>query len=135
MSKPDLILNEQKGFAGLIANVMEPLNRNPKFKEAFKDTERKILINASNLNYAALLIIENGTLVVKSISNKPKSNLKKKAIGWDGYISMDTQIFLKLAMKRLPIIKLGLMIITGKVKIRGIFKLLVMLKLIKILTE
>ena len=130
-----MILNEQRGFAGLIANVMEPLNKNPKFKEEFKDTKRRIVINASNLNYAALLIIEKGTLIVKSISNQPKSNLEKKVIGWDGYISMDTQIFLSLAMKRLSIVKLGLKIITGNVKIKGIFKLLAMLKLIKILTE
>ncbi|MFW9938184.1 MAG: hypothetical protein ACFFD5_11085, partial [Candidatus Thorarchaeota archaeon] len=74
-----MTLNEQRGFAGLIANVMEPLNKNPKFREEFKDINRKILINASNLNYAALLIIEKGKLVVKSVSNKPKSNLEKKA--------------------------------------------------------
>jgi len=134
MSKSNLILKEKRGFAGLIANVMEPLNNNPKFKAAFKDTQRKILINASNLNYAALLTIDKGSLLVESIPNKPKSNLKKRSIGWDGFISMDTQIFLSLAMRRLSLIRLGLKMINGKVKVRGIFKLLAMLKLIKILT-
>ena len=124
-----------KGFAGIVAKQVEPLNSIEKFKEDFKDTELKILLNAKDGKYAALLIIEKGTLIVKSISNQPKSNLEKKVIGWDGYISMDTQIFLSLAMKRLSIVKLGLKIITGNVKIKGIFKLLAMLKLIKILTE
>jgi len=135
MSRLDLILNEKRGFAGLIASVMEPLNNQPKFRNAFKNTQRKILVNALNLKYAALLIIDKGTIQVKSILNKPKSNLKKKAIGWDGYISMDSQIFLSLTMKRISIFKLGLMLITGKVEIRGILKLIAMLKLIKILTE
>ena len=118
-----------------MANVMMPLNEDPKFKEEFKDTQRKILINATNLNYAALLTIDKGTLTIQSIPNKPKSNLKKKLVGWDGFVAMDTQIFLGLAMRRLSIIKLGLKMLTGKVKIRGIFKLLSMLKLIKILTD
>ncbi|MFX1587541.1 MAG: hypothetical protein ACFFC1_05250 [Promethearchaeota archaeon] len=135
MSRLDLILNEKRGFAGLIASVIEPLNNQPKFKDAFKDTQRKILINALNLNYAALLIINKGTIQVKSILNKPKSNLKKKAIGWDGYISMDSQIFLNFVMKRISIFKLGLKLITGKVKIRGVLKLIGILKLIKILTD
>jgi hypothetical protein len=126
---------KKRGFAGLLANLMMPLNDNPKFKEEFKDTRRKILINAINLNYAALLIIDRGKLEVESIPNKPKSKLKRKTTGWDGYISMDTQLFLSLAMKRLSILKLILKIISGKVKVKGIFKLLRMLKLIKILTE
>ncbi|MFX0031273.1 MAG: hypothetical protein ACFE8E_05635 [Candidatus Hodarchaeota archaeon] len=130
-----MTIKEQRGFAGLLANIVMPLNDNPKFKEQFKDTNQKILINATNLKYAALLIIDKGRLEVESILNKPISNLKRKALGWDGYISMDTQLFLSLAMKRLSILKLILKIISGKVKVKGIFKLLNMLKLIKILTE
>jgi hypothetical protein len=135
MRESNLILKEQKGFAGLIANIMNPLNENPRFKEAFKNTHRKILINATNLNYAALLTIDNGTLKVESVQNSPKSNLKRKLIGWDGYIAMDTQIFLGFATKRLSLMKLIVKILSGEVKIRGIFKLLVLLKLIKILIK
>ncbi|MFX1498152.1 MAG: hypothetical protein ACFFBH_11540 [Promethearchaeota archaeon] len=130
-----MTFNKQRGFAGLLANIMMPLNDNPKFKDKFKNTNRKVLINPTNLNYAALLIIDNSKLQIESIPNKPKSNLNRNSIGWDAYISMDTQLFLSLAMKRLTMLKLSLKIISGKIKIKGILKLLSMLKLIKILTE
>jgi len=134
VTESNLVLKEPRGFAGLIANIMNPLNNDPKFKQAFKKTKRKILINATNLQYAALLTINNGTLKIEAIRNKPKSNLKKKATGWNGYVAMDTQIFLGLATKHLSLIKLGVKILRSKVKMRGIFKLLALLKLLKILT-
>ena len=134
VTESNLVLKEPRGFAGLIANIMNPLNNDPKCKQAFKKTKRKILINATNLQYAALLTINNGTLKIEAIRNKPKSNLKKKATGWNGYVAMDTQIFLGLATKHLSLLKLGVKILSSKVKMRGIFKLLALLKLLKILT-
>jgi len=134
VSEPNIVLKEPRGFAGLIANIMNPLNKNPKFKQAFKNTQRIILINATNLQYAALLTIDKGSLKVEGIRNEPKSNLKKEATGWNGYVAMDTQIFLGLATKRISFLKLGLKILRFEVKMRGIFKLLALLKLIKILT-
>jgi hypothetical protein len=135
MSDSNIILKDPKGFAGLLANIMNPLNDNSQFKEEFKNVSRKILINATNLNYAALLTIDKGKLTVESVQNKPKSNLKKQILGWDGFVAMDTQIFLAFATKRLSFLQLGLKVLIGKVKIRGIFKLLIVLKLIKILTS
>jgi hypothetical protein len=130
----NIIIKEPKGFAGLIANIMSPLNEDPKFKQAFKNIERKILINATNLRYAALLTIEKGSLKVEGVRNEPKSNLTKKATGWNGYVAMDTQIFLALATKRLSLIKLGVKFLKSEVKMKGIVKLLVLLKLLKMLT-
>ena len=135
MSESNIILDYAKGFAGLLENIMNPLNENSSFKEKFKNTQRKFLINATNLNYAALIIINKGQLSVKSVPNKPKSNLKKKSIGWDGLVSMDTQTFLAFAMKRISIIKLGLKWIFGPVQIKGIFKLFPMMKLFALLQE
>ena len=134
MSESNIVLKEPRGFAGLIANIMNPLNKDPKFKQAFKNIQRIILINATNLQYAALLTIDKGSLKVEGIRNEPKSNLKKEATGWNGYVAMDTQIFLGLATKRISFLKLGLKILRFEVKMRGIFKLLALLKLIKILT-
>jgi len=133
MPESNLIEKRARGFAGLIASIMEPLNENPEFKKKFSKVERKFLINATNLNYAALITIDRGTITVESVLNKPKSNLKKKALGWDGFISMDTQIFLALAMKRISILKVGLMWIVGKIKMKGLTKLIVLLKLFDIL--
>ncbi|MFX0070498.1 MAG: hypothetical protein ACFFAO_05340 [Candidatus Hermodarchaeota archaeon] len=135
MKETNIIIDRPRGFAGLIANIMEPLNDNPDFKKTFRKSKRKILINASNLDFAALLTIDHGTLKVQSVPNKPKSNLKKKTTGWDGFVSMDTMTFLAFAMKRISILKISSMMLTGKVKMRGLLKLIPMLKLFKILSS
>jgi hypothetical protein len=134
MAETDLISVKPRGFAGLMAILMEPLKDDPKFKEKFKETERKFLINATNLNHAAIITINKGELIINSIPNKPKSNLKKKIVGWDAYISMDSQILIALAMKRISMIRIALKVLTRKVRMRGILKLFSLLKLFNILT-
>ncbi|MBY8986410.1 MAG: hypothetical protein KGD65_15155 [Candidatus Lokiarchaeota archaeon] len=132
-------MNEEKeklrGFAVLINSVLVPLNENTKFQEKFGNTNAKILLNASNLDYAALIIIDHGSVNVKSIANKPKSNLKKKKIGWNAFLQMDTQTFLALAMNRISILGIAKLWVTRKIKIRGIRTLLLLLKMLKMLTE
>ena len=127
--------NRIRGFAGLINSVLVPLNENKKFQEKFRETDAKILLNASNLNYAALIIIDHGSVKVKSIPNKPKKNLKKKKIGWNSYLEMDTQTFLAIAMRRISILGVVKMWLTRKIKMRGIRKLLILLKMFKLLTN
>ena len=129
------VKEEIRGFAGLINSVLIPLNDNRKFQEEFRDKSLKILLNASNLNYAALIIVEHGTLNVKSIPNKPKSNLEKKKIGWNAYLEMDTQIFLALAMNRMSLLGVAKKWLIRKIKMKGIIKLLNLLKMINFLTE
>lgn len=135
MDKNSLIDPNARGFAGLIKSIMEPLNENLEFKEKFKNLDRKFLINASNLDHAALISVNQGILKVESVPNKPESNLKKKLIGWDGYISMDSQIFLALAMNRISIVGIGIKWILGKVKMRGILKLLALLSIFEFLKK
>ncbi len=135
MKISDIIIDKPIGFAGLINNVMGSLNDNAKFQETFRKTQCKFLLNASNLNYAALITIDRGNLIIQSVPNKPKSNLNKKNIKWDGFISMDSQTFLAFAMKRLSLIKLALKWISGDVKLKGLFKVLPLLKIFHILTE
>jgi len=131
-------MNEEKekirGFASLINSVLGPLNENSKFQEKFKNTEAKILLNASNLKYAALIEIDHGSLNVKSIPNKPKANLKKKKIGWNAFLEMDTKTFLDFAVNRISKLGVAKMWVTRKIKIRGIRKLFLLLKMFKILT-
>ena len=124
-----------RGFAVLINSVLIPLNENHKFQEKFRNKTAKILLNASNLNYAALISIDHGIVNVKSIANKPITNLKKKEIGWNAFLQMDTQIFLALAMNRISILGVAKLWVTRKIKIRGIRTLLLLLKMLKILTE
>ena len=129
------IEKKARGFAGLIVNVLEPLNENPKFKEQFKRKKRKYLINASNLNYAALITLDKGTLIIEGVRNKPKSNLKKKILGWDGYISMNSQIFLALAMDKISLFNIVLKWLTRKIKIKGLIKMFTLLKMLNFLKD
>lgn len=135
MNKNELINPKARGFAGLIKNIMEPLNENQEFQKKFKNFKKKYLINASNLNHAALITINEGRLKVESIPNKPKSNLKKKFIGWDGFISMDSQIFLALAMDRISLLNIVIKWLLGKVKMKRILKLLPLLKIFEIIKK
>lgn len=135
MSETKLEKKRIRGFAGLIASGLLPLNDNQKFREQFANTNMKILLNAVNVNFAALIIIKKGVLSIESIPNKPKENLKKKKVGWDALLAMDTQTYLALAMNRLPMSKLGLKVLTGKVKVRGLRKLLVLKKMLILLSE
>ncbi len=135
MSETKLEKKRVRGFAGLIASGLLPLNDNQKFKEQFANTDIKILLNAVNVNFAALIVIKNGILRVESIPNKPKENLNKKNVGWNALLAMDTQTYLALAMNRLPMSKLGLKVLTGKVKVRGLRKLLILKKMLILLSE
>jgi hypothetical protein len=135
MSQTKLEKERIRGFAALIARGLLPLNEKQKFTEQFAKTDIKILLNAVNVNYAALIIIKNGFLRVESIPNKPKEKLKKKNLGWDALLAMDTQTYLALAMNRLPMSKLGLKVLTGKIKVRGLRKLLILKKILTILSE
>ncbi len=123
-----------RGFAGLLNSILIPLNENQKFKEEFKNTKTKILLNASNLKFAALIVIDYGTVRVESIPNKPRSNLKKKVVGWNAFLEMDTQTFLGFAMNRISLLKVAKQWLTRKIKMRGITKLLLLLKMLKFLT-
>ena len=135
MNKNELINSNARGFAGLIKNIMEPLNQNQEFKKKFKTLKKKFLINASNLNHAALITIDEGSLRVESIPNKPESNLKKKFIGWNGFISMDSQIFLALAMDKITIFNIIAKWLVRKVKMKGILNLLALLKIFELLKK
>ncbi len=135
VNEANMVLKEQRGFAGLIANVLKPLNENPNFNKTFKKIQRKFLINATNLKYAAVITLEKGIITVESIQNKPTNNLSKKKIGWDAYIAMEAQIFLALAMKKLSLIGILKKWIAKKIKMKGIRKLLIFLKILKFLEE
>lgn len=119
-----------RGFAKIVSKEVEPLNENEKFKNKFKDTEVKILLNAKDGKYAALLVIDKGKIYVDGIENKPKSNIKKKNAGWDGLLQADTEVFLELLgggdVTTGQVIK---KILTRKLKIRGVKKVLTLMEL------
>lgn len=119
-----------RGFAGIVSKQVEPLNTNEKFKEKFKDTQVKVLLNAKDGKYAALLVIDKATIHVESVKNNPKKNLKKKVLGWDGLLQAKTKTFIGLlGSKDISLGNVIGKILTGRIKIRGIKHVLVLLPL------
>ena len=119
-----------RGFAGIVSELVVPLKDNEKFKERFKDTEVKVLLNAKDGKYAALLVIDKGTIYVEGMKNKPKKNLKKKIVGWDGLLQTKTSTFLEiLESDDISLGKVVGKILTFRIKIRGIKHVLILLQL------
>ena len=114
-----------RGFAGVIASQIAPLNSNPAFIAAFKDAKPvRILLNSTNADHAALIVIEKGAINVEGIDNKPTSNLSKANARWDGFISCSTQTFLALALGRLSMVKMLGKLLSGEIQVRNILKVL-----------
>ncbi|MFX0081959.1 MAG: hypothetical protein ACFE94_09425 [Candidatus Hodarchaeota archaeon] len=119
-----------RGFAGIVSKLILPLNENKKFKERFKDTEVKVLLNAKDGKYAALLVIDKGTIHVEGMKNIPKKDLKKKVVGWNGLLQTKTSVFLEiLEGDNIKIGKVVWKILTFRIKIRGIKHVLILLQL------
>ena len=135
MSEVKIEDNRIRGFAGLINNILTPLNHNNRFKKKFQTVQTKILLNAGNVQFAALIIIDRGKIKVESIPNKPKENLRKQKVGWNGFIEMDTQTFLAISMGRISLFRVAIKWIQRKVKMRGIRNLLYLLKAINYLMK
>ncbi|MFX1477194.1 MAG: hypothetical protein ACFFCI_03595 [Promethearchaeota archaeon] len=122
-----------RGFASIVSKQIEPLQENQKFKEKFKDTETKILINAKDGKYAALLVIDKGTIHVEGYKNNPKKNIKKKVLGWNGLIQAKTSLFLELlGGEDVSLGKIIGKVLTGRLKIRGLKSVLLVLQLFEL---
>ena len=137
-----LNMNEKKprkkrirGFAGVIESQLKPKGESDKFKHIFRNVNKKICVNAIDGRYAALVIINNGIIEVEEVKNKPKSNLSKKSLDWDGRIMMSAQSFLEIAMGKLSMTDIVLRMFSRKIKIRGVKNVLLLLKVFKLKEE
>jgi len=122
-----------RGLPKIIWGFFAPLNDNDYFQKKFEDTDVKILLNAKDGRYAALIKINNGKIEIDGVPNKDKKELKKKKLGWDGKLETTTQIFMDIAMNKISLWGIIGKIFTRKIKIRGIRKLLILLKVFDIL--
>ena len=127
------IKKKLRGLAGVISKLVEPLSEDQKFKETFSDIEVKVLLNATDGEYAALIVIDKGTIHVEGYKNNPKKNLKKKVIDWDGLLQTTTPIFIKfLRSNEISIKKFIGKVLTRKIKIRGIKNVLMLRKVFRV---
>jgi hypothetical protein len=88
------------GYAGIVGNVLYPLNENKQFKRLFKHKNLKILMNSPFWVYAELVIIEKGTIRVDGIKNKTIDIIKKDVLKWNVYLEMNIVLFSTILAKR-----------------------------------
>ncbi|MFX1297205.1 MAG: hypothetical protein ACFFD2_20425 [Promethearchaeota archaeon] len=123
MSEQERGIEESSEFFNSIKDHYELLNTNEKFKDQFKGTNFKLLLNPTDRDYAALITVDNGTVSVEGIKNASKENLKKETLGWDSSIKTKIQIFKEMGEGTLSSSDIRKMILKRKIKVKGLKEL------------
>ena len=124
-----------RGLGGIVAKQLEPLESNEMFQEKYGKLKMKVLLNAVDSKYAAVISFDEGKIEIDGIKNTDKKALKKKVLGWDAKLATKTEIFLNLAMGNIGLVKLGRYVITRKMKIKGVKNLLKLMDMFDILAK
>lgn len=120
-----------RGFAGDIYNQLKPLNTSEYFKQTYGQDNYTILLQATDDSHAAFTKIENGKVEVEDVSTK---NEEFKQLKPQAKVATSYDLFLKLAMGKLKTKDMIKLIFTGKLKIKGIKKVLHFVKYFKVLS-
>lgn len=113
-----------RGIAGVIANQLKPIENKEKFIEKYSDLDLRILLNPRDSKYAAIVNLSHGRFNVEYMKNESKEALSKKNLNWNAMLETSTPIFLKVAMGELGLLGQAKLIITRKMKAKGLTKLL-----------
>ncbi|MFX1575417.1 MAG: hypothetical protein ACFFB0_22000 [Promethearchaeota archaeon] len=97
----------------------ESLNNNNKFKEKFKDEKFKILLNPKDGKYAALIIVEKGTVSVEKLPNYPISNFDENILGWDAMMQTTLEIFDEIGQGKLSTSAIMKKVLMRKIKMKN----------------
>lgn len=139
VSKEELKEKGLRGFAKVVYTQLAPLNDNELFKEQYKETSLKILLNPNDQLKAALIIFENGTVdVTEYKKSEPTMNLAKRKtlIGYDAMLQVSTQMLFDIVSGKMSVVKLMKDNIKDKnVKVKGKLKLLKLLKAFSLLKK
>ena len=120
MSEQEISGEESSEFIKSIKEGYESLNANEKFKEQFKDTSFKILLNPTDREFAALITVDKGIVSVEGIKNVPIENIKKETLGWDSYMKTTRQIFKEIGDGTLSSRGIRKKVLTRKIKVKGL---------------
>lgn len=120
----------RRGLAGLLWQFIEPLNFNEEFKQKFHDTRLFILMNPNDQKWAALIKIQNGTIDIDGIRNDIESLKEEK---FDSLFEAPAGTFLNLFNEGLSTGTLLKKWITGKVKLRGLRKMMALKAIFELL--
>ena len=124
-----------RGLGGIVAKQMDPLESNEIFQKKYGNLKMKVLLNAVDSKYAALVSFNEGKIEIDGIKNTDKKALKKKVLGWNAKLATKTEIFLNLAMGKIGLGKIGLYVITRKMKLKGVKNLLKLMDMFAILAN
>jgi hypothetical protein len=127
--------NSLAGYAGVVGNVLSPLNQNERFKRQFRHKNFKILMNCPYWTYAALVSIEKGTIRVDGIKNKPVERIDRDVIRWNIYLETNILIYGAILAKRKTLMEVAKEWLRGELKIKGILYLPDLLRLYNCLYE
>jgi len=127
--------NALAGYAGLVSNILFPLNENKRFKRLFKHKNLKILMNCPVWIHAALVIIEKGSIRVDGIKNKPVERINKDVLEWDVYLEMDIVLYSAILTKRQSLVGVAKKWLKGEIEIKGIIHLPDLIKLFNCLLK
>ena len=118
--KPAEIKKEKKkrlkGFAGMIANMLKPLNENVRFKERFGAEVMTFVINATDFPPAAVIKIDKGTVAFEEAQPDEVKKVKASAV-----LQGEMDNIMKVASGKVNPIAY---IFKGKIKVKGPLKLL-----------
>lgn len=123
------------GYAGTISDALFPLNTNKKFKRLFKNKNVKILLNCPYWLYAALVIIERGTIRVEGIKNKPIEAISKDTLKWNVYLDMDIVLYSRIVEQRKTLFDLSKDWLKGDIKFKGLLYVLDLIWLFNCMTK
>lgn len=112
--------NTLAGYAGIVSNILFPLNENRRFQRHFRRKNLKFLLNSRGWRYAALVTIEKGTIRVEGIKNKPAENIHRDILRWDGYLEMDILLYFAVLTKRTTMMKMAKAWLKGEIRLKGV---------------
>jgi hypothetical protein len=112
--------NTPNGYAGIVSNILFPLNENQRFQRHFRRKNLKLLLNSPDWVYAALVFIEKGTIRVEGIKNKPAENIHRAVLRWDGYVEMGIPLYSAVLTKRKSLMQMAKAWLKGEIKLKGV---------------
>ena len=120
MSEQELGREIDDEFVKSIKKTYESLNNIEKFKEQFKDSTFKILLNPKDGDFAALILVDKGTVSVDGMENTPKENISKEIVAWDGFMQTTRQTFKEIGDGTLSGKDIRKKFLTRKIKGKGL---------------
>jgi len=127
--------NTPAGYAGIVSNILFPLNDNRKFRRHFREKNLRLLLNSPTWVYAALVIIEKGTIRVEGIKNTPAENIHRDVLQWDGYLEMDFLLYSAVLTKRISLMTMAKAWLKGGIRLKGVGSLPDLIRLFRCLSK